>query len=163
MAEQICFEQKDYIFSYRAGALLWRDGKILMQKNMDKEGFTLPGGQVCFGEYTTQTLARALREETGAAIQIGRLAMVAEVFFQWKKPCHQINLYYIAELKNPDALPKEDFFAYDSLGQVQSEKEFCWIGADQLKKLKVYPSCIKPYLQNLPNEIVHLQPKDLED
>lgn len=159
--ETICFEQKDYIFSYRVGALLWRDGKLLVQKTMGKEGYTLPGGQVAFGEYSQKTLARKLMEETGAAINIGRLAIVAETFFQWKKPCHQVNFYYMAELKNTDALPEGTFSSYDSLGRVRLEEEFCWLTPAELQKAKIYPRCIKPYLCNLPDHMVHLQEKEV--
>ena len=96
MAEDILFQQRDFIFSYRVGALLYRDGKILMQRSLGDGGYALPGGQVAFGEFSQKALARELMEETGAAIKIGRLCAVAEVFFQWQKPCHQINLYYLA-------------------------------------------------------------------
>jgi ADP-ribose pyrophosphatase YjhB (NUDIX family) len=161
--EKICFEQKDYIFSYRAGAMLWRDGKLLMQRNLEKEGFTLPGGQVSFGEYSQKALARKLMEETGAAVKIGRLAIIAELLFRWKKPCHQINFYYLAELKNADALPENNFSAYDSFGRARAETEFCWLSKEELKVAKIYPRCIKSYLQNLPENIVHLQETDMEE
>ena len=160
---KICFEQKEYIFSYRVGALLWRDGKLLLQKNIQKAGYTLPGGQVSFGEYSQKALARKLMEETGAAVNIGRLAMIAELFFQWNKPCHQVNFYYLAKLKNEDAMPQENFPAYDSLGHVRAETEFCWLSPSELKKAKIYPRCIKPYLLELPDHIVHLQQADLEE
>lgn len=163
MAEDILFEKKDWMFSYRAGALLWRDGKLLMQRTVSKEGYTLPGGQVSFGEYSQKALARKLMEETGAAVRIGRLAMVAELFFQWKKPCHQIDFYYVAEVKDADALPKGVFHAYDALGRERPELEFCWLSPAELKKAKLYPSCIKPYLANLPDHVVHLQQTDLEE
>ena len=161
--DKICFEQKDYMFSYRVGALLWRDGKLLLQKSLEREGFTLPGGQVSFGEYSQKALARKLMEETGAAVKIGRLSIIAELFFQWKKPCHQVNFYYLAEPKNPEALPQKDFCAYDSLGRPRAEAEFCWLTPGELKKAKIYPACIKPYLQQLPENIVHLQQSDMEE
>ena len=162
MAEDILFEQRDWMFSYRAGALLWRDGRLLMQRTVSKEGYTLPGGQVSFGEYSQKALARKLMEETGAAVCIGRLAMVAELFFQWKKPCHQIDFYYVAEVKDADALPKGSFYAYDALGRERPELEFCWLSPAELKKAKIYPSCIKSYLADLPDHVVHLQQTDLE-
>lgn len=157
MAEDILFSQKDFIFSYRVGAVLYRDGEILLQRSLGDEGYALPGGQVAFGEFSQKALARELMEETGAAIQIGRLCAVAEVFFQWQKPCHQINLYYLAELKNSDALPKGSFYAYDSLGRERRDLEFSWISLDALDRIKVYPRCIKPYLKEMPDSVVHLQ------
>ncbi len=163
MAEDILFEQKDWMYSFRVGAFLWRGGKLLMQRTVNKEGYTLPGGQVAFGEYSQKALARKLMEETGAAVRIGRLAMVAELFFQWKKPCHQINFYYVAEVKDAEALPQGTFHAYDALGRERPELEFEWIAPEQMDKLKVYPGCIKPYLKKLPDHVVHLQQTDLEE
>ena len=162
MAQEILFEQKDWMYSYRVGALLWREGKILMQRTVHSDGYTLPGGQVPFGEYSQKALAQKLMEETGAAVHIGRLAMVAELFFQWHKPCHQVCFYYLAEAKNAEALPKGPFRAYDELGRERPESEFEWIEAKRLDEIKIYPSCIKPYLKDLPDYVVHLQQKEGE-
>lgn len=161
MADEILFQQRDFIFSYRVGAVLYRDGKILMQRNFGDEGYTLPGGQVAFGEYSQKALARELIEKTGAAIKIGRLCAVAEVFFQWQKPCHQINLCYLAELKNADALPDGTFRAYDPLGRERTDLEFSWIDLEDLDRAKVYPRCLKPYLKKMPDSVVHLQEKEV--
>ena len=54
----ILFKTDDYVFSYRVGGLLIRDGKVLMQKAVDNDGYALIGGHVAFGETTTETLAR---------------------------------------------------------------------------------------------------------
>lgn len=162
MAEDILFQQRDFIFSYRVGAVLYRDGKILMQRSLGDEGYALPGGQVSFGEFSQKALARELMEETGAAVKIGRLCAVAEVFFQWQKPCHQVNFYYLAELKNADALPQESFYAYDALGRERRDLEFSWISLKDLDRIKIYPHCIKPYLKKMPDSVVHLQQKDKE-
>ena len=157
MAEDILFTKKDFIFSYRVGALLYRDGKILLQRSLGDEGYTLPGGQVTFGEFSQKTLARELMDQTGAAIKVGRLCAVAEVFFQGQKPCHQIDLCYLATLKNPDALPQGLFHAYDSLGRERQDLEFSWISLDELDGMMIHPHCIKPYLKKMPDSVVHLQ------
>ena len=161
MAEDILFQQADWMFSYRVSAILWRDGKLLVQRTLGDQGYALPGGQVSFGEYSQKTLARELMEETGAAVNVGRLCAVAELFFQWKKPCHQINLYYLAELKNPEALPAAPFYAYDSLGRERSDLEFSWVSLEELDRIEVYPKCLKPYLKELPDHVVHLQQKEV--
>lgn len=157
MAEAIMFDQKDFIFSYRVGAVLIQGGKILLQRSLGDEGYALPGGQVSFGEFSREALARKLMEETGAAVKVGRLCAVAEVFFQWQKPCHQVNFCYLAELKNAEALPQGSFYAYDSLGRERRDLEFSWIPLNELNRIKIYPRCIKPYLKEMPDSVVHLQ------
>lgn len=157
MAEDIMFVQKDFIFSYRVGAVLYREGKILLQRSLGDEGYALPGGQVSFGEFSQKTLARKLMEETGAAVKVGRLCAVAEVFFQWQKPCHQVNFYYLAELKNADALPQGSFNGYDLLGRERRDLEFSWVPLGELDRIKIYPRCMKPYLKAMPDSVVHLQ------
>ena len=153
-------ESKRIIPKLMWAAVMWVIALALMTamlKTVHQDGYTLPGGQVSFGEYSQKALAQKLMEETGAAVHIGRLAMVAELFFQWKKPCHQINFYYLAEVKNAEALPSDSFRAYDALGRERPEAEFEWIAADRLDKIKIYPSCLKPYLKDLPDHVVHLQ------
>jgi len=158
----ICLQQQDWIFSYRVGVLLYRDEKLLLQRVMGDDSFTIPGGHVSFGEFSRETLAREMMEETGAAINVGRLAAVVELLWQWKKPCHQVNFYYLAELKNNDALSSYSFSAFDELGQERKEVEFCWVDVKDLAHVKIQPTCLQPYLNNLPENIIHLQENQLE-
>ncbi|MBR6793877.1 MAG: NUDIX domain-containing protein [Clostridia bacterium] len=158
----LLFQREDWMFSYRVGGLLYRDGKLLMQRTMGENSYSIPGGHVSFGEFSRETLARELIEETGAAIKVGRLAAVVELFWQWRKPCHQVNFYYLAELKNKDALPSYNFFAMDELGQQQKALEFCWVDLKQLHRVEIQPACLKPYLAQLPDHIIHLQENQLE-
>lgn len=156
MAEDILFIRDSWMFSYRVGGLLYRDDHILLQHEVGDDGFAIPGGHVAFGEFTRETLAREFLEETGAAVKVDRLCFVTELFFTWKKPCHQINLYYLTELCDPKALPNERFLAYDELGQERINLEFCWIPLEKLPQITVYPQCIQPYLQTPPKQVIHL-------
>ncbi len=162
MAEDILFDQKDWRFSYRAGALLYRGNKILLQRSEGDGSYSLPGGHVGLGEFSRPALARELMEETGAAITVGRLCFTVELMFMWNKPCHQISYYYLAELKDPAALPYDNFKAYDELGRERVGVEFCWVDLKELKHIEIYPVCIRPYLCNLPEQIIHLQENQLE-
>ena len=45
----ILFKTDEYVFSYRVGGLLIRDGKVLMQKATDDDGYAIIGGHVAFG------------------------------------------------------------------------------------------------------------------
>ncbi len=159
----ILFERKNWMFSCRVGVLLYREGKLLLQRTMGDDSYAIPGGHTSFGEYSQETLARELMEETGAAINVGRLAAIVELLWQWRKPCHQVNFYYLAELKNKDALPSYNFSALDELGQERKGLEFCWVDVKQLDQIKMQPACLQPYLKRLPEHIIHLQENQLED
>ncbi len=159
----ILFQREDWMFSCRVGGLLYRDGKLLLQRTVGDQSYSIPGGHVSFGEFSRETLARELMEETGAAVKVGRLAAVVELFWQWRKPCHQINFFYLAELKNKDALPAVSFSALDELGQERIGLEFCWVDIDRLDQISLYPTCLRPYLKQLPEHILHLQENQLED
>lgn len=159
----IHFSTDDWEFSYRVGGLLYRNGKLLLQHNRGEEEYSVPGGHSSFGEFTEETLAREWMEETGAAVNVGRLCAVVELFWQWVKPCHQLNFFYLLELKNPEALPGGSFPLLDDLGQPRGNLEFSWVSLEQLDRIKVYPTCLQPYLKQLPDQILHLQQNELEE
>ena len=78
--KDIIYQADNYVFSYRVGGVLIHNGKILLQKVPNDDGYAFPGGHVTFGETTDVTLVREFKEELGADIQIVRLLMVGENF-----------------------------------------------------------------------------------
>ena len=69
----ILFKTDDYVFSYRVGGLLIHNGKVLMQKAVDDDGYAFIGGHVAFGETTAETIVREFKEEIGADIKVKTL------------------------------------------------------------------------------------------
>ncbi len=163
MSNEICFAQKDWMFSCCIGGLLYRRNKLLLQYSTIDEYYDIPGCLVSFGEYTQATLARRLMEQSGGAVKVGRLAAVVEQFSEKQTPCHQINLYYLAELKDPEALPEHPFAVLNELGEEHRNLEFRWVDVDALQKIELYPNCLRPYLKEMPEHILHLQENRLED
>ena len=162
MDKDTLFRQESWMFSYRVGGLLYQDDKLLLQRTIGDTAYTIPGGYGSFGEFSQETLARNFQEETGAAVKVGKLCFLVELFFPWKKPCHQINLYYLMELKNKNALPIMPFKVFDELGQERNNLEFCWVPLKELDQITVYPTCVHPYLKEIPEQLLHLQQNDLE-
>lgn len=153
---KLSFDQPDRLFSYWVGALLYRDGMLLVCHDPAEDQYFIPGGYPEFGEYSKAALARVVQEETGAAVNVGRLCILAELFLRQDKPCHQLQLFYTAELKNQDALPDGPFPAYDSLGRPKEDLEFCWMRPEDLEGSRLEPRCIRSYLKQLPDSIIHL-------
>ena len=55
--KDIIFKTDDYVFSYRVGGVLIHNGKILLQKVPNDDGYAFPGGHVTLACcYCTQLL-----------------------------------------------------------------------------------------------------------
>ena len=59
----ILFSTDDYVFSYRVTGICIQDGKVLLQKPTNDDGFAFPGGHVALGETNEETLIRELQLE----------------------------------------------------------------------------------------------------
>lgn len=153
----ILFKTEDWVFSYRvAGICVW-EGKVLLQTTTGADrSFAFPGGHVEFGETHDQTLIREFKEEMGADISVGELKWVAEVFFPWgSRPCQQICLYYMVEIRNPD-FPREGvFLGRERIGGRSFDLEFHWVPIGEVKDLEVYPTNTPTLLEQLDGDAVH--------
>lgn len=152
----ISFRTEDYVFSYRVAGICVQNGKVLLQKPTNDTAYAFPGGQVTLGETNAQTLIREFQEEIGVDILVKDLKWVGEIFFPWgNKPCHQICLYYIVEIKT-DMIPLEGKF----IGQEQIEErnfdlEFHWIPIENLKDIEVYPTNVITLMNQLEDGVQH--------
>ena len=153
----ILFKTEDWIFSYRVAGICVHDGKVLLQTTTGEDrSFAFPGGHVSFGETNAQTLIREFKEEIGADISVGDLKWVAEVFFPWgAKPCHQICLYYLVEIQNPELLEKEVFTGKEHLEGRNFDLEFHWVPMDRVGELEVYPTNTQELLKRLDDGVQH--------
>lgn len=153
----ILFKTEDWVFSYRVAGICVQDGKVLLQTTTGEDrSFAFPGGHVTFGETNADALIREFREEIGADITVGDLKWVAEVFFPWgTKPCHQICLYYLVEIQNPE-IPRDGvFMAKEHLEGRSFDLEFHWIPLENVNNLEVYPTQTAELLQRLDNGVQH--------
>ncbi len=155
--EDIIFRTDTFVFSYRIAGILIHNNKILLQKPLNDDGYSIPGGHVSFGEISENTLIREFKEEIGVDIKIDRLIMIGENFFPWgDKPCQQICLYYAISLSDKTQIPLEGTFkAYDEMCNERIDLDFCWIPLSQLTKIKLYPLEIKEDLVLLPENVKH--------
>ncbi len=155
MSQDILFKTDDYIFSYRVAGILIKNGKILLQKPLNDNRYSIPGGHVAFGELSSETIIREFKEEIKADVKTERLIMVGELFWPWgSKPCQQISFYYEISLCNENQIPLEGTFpAYDDFGNKRNDLEFSWIDLNEINNLMVYPTNIKEDLLSLPKEL----------
>jgi ADP-ribose pyrophosphatase YjhB (NUDIX family) len=50
----ILFKTDNYILSYRVAGICIQNGKVLLQKPTNDNGYAFPGGHVAFGEQTSK-------------------------------------------------------------------------------------------------------------
>jgi len=155
MSKDILFKTNEFIFSYRVAGILIKDKRILLQKPIDDDGYSIPGGHVSFGETTSEALIREFKEEINADIKIEKLIMVGENFFPWgNKPCQQISMYYLVSLCNEHQIPLHGTFkAKDDLDNKRIDLDFSWIPLSEIHNIEVYPTNIKNDLVSLPEQI----------
>lgn len=157
--KDIIFKTDDYVFSYRVGGVLIHNGKILLQKVPNDDGYAFPGGHVTFGETTDVTLVREFKEELSADIKIERLLMVGENFCPWGNSgldCQQINMFYLVSLCDETQIPLEGTFkALDEMGNIRFNLDMCWIPLAELPNIKLYPFEAKQHIITLPEGIIY--------
>ena len=153
----ILFKTDDAVFSYRVAGICVENGKVLLQTTTGEDrSFAFPGGQVAFGETNAQTLIREFREELGASVTVGDLKWVAEIFFPWGgRPCHQICLYYMVSIEDPDTPRTGVFTGKEQLEGRSFELEFHWVPIEEVGTLEVYPTNVRGLMEKLDEGVQH--------
>ena len=102
--------------------------------------FTLPGGNLEFGEKLTEALIRELKEELGIDVKVGKLKFIAEVLTVDSYTQH---LAFEGKISggNPQVNPKET-----------TAEAIYWLPLNQLIKSNLYPSIASEILNNLSSD-----------
>lgn len=137
----------------RVGAIIMKDGKILMVGNEGVDYLYTVGGRVKFGETAEEAVVREVLEETGVRMEIDRLGFVHENYFVGDSPAklgkiiYEISFYFY--MKVPDNfLLKNDSFTEDN------HKEYLkWISPDG--EQRIYPDFFRTELTNPVNYVQH--------
>lgn len=79
--QDLSFKMKQGEFTYRVGAIIIKDKKLLMAKNEDAPYYYSIGGKVKINETSEEAVIREVFEETGVVFEIDRLAFIYERFF----------------------------------------------------------------------------------
>ena len=91
----IQFSTRHGKFNYRVGGIAIAGGHVLLQRVEPDHFWVLPGGRPVMMETAADALRREMLEETGLAIEVGRLVWIVENFFEWSgERHHEIGLYF---------------------------------------------------------------------
>jgi ADP-ribose pyrophosphatase YjhB (NUDIX family) len=106
-----------------ARGVVFKDGKVLMVREIADDGWTLPGGWCDTGLTASQNVVREVREESGYEVKVTRLLAVYDRDTQGHTPPYPFNIYklfYQCELIGGEAKPSNEtsevaWFAEDEL------------------------------------------------
>jgi len=127
-------------------AVILIDGKILLTKNKDLEGYfyLCPGGGQEHGETFHATLQRECLEEIGASVHIGELLFIREYIGKnhehaaFDADVHQVEYYFHCQLNEQGTQPTNP----DS-HQIGTE----WVSLEKLHDFRLYPKALIRQLQ----------------
>ena len=146
MSQDLCLPCDDGILNIRVGAIIMRDGKILMVGNENADYLYSVGGRIKFGETAEEAVVREVLEETGIKMEIDRLGFVHENFFFGDAPSNhgkliqEISFYFY--MKTPaDFAPISESFTEDA-----SKEYLRWVAPDD--EMTIYPTFFKTELKN---------------
>lgn len=94
MSKDMCVVCDDGFLNIRAGAIIIKDGKLLMVGNNRDNYLYSVGGRLKFGETAEEAVVREVFEETGVKMEIDRLGFVHENYFYGDAPYNLNKLIY---------------------------------------------------------------------
>ncbi len=151
-AENCGFVRGEDLFRLRAAAIILRDRRVLMAVNERNSYYYSVGGAVHLGESVREAVVREVLEETGALMEVDRLAFVHENFFigedglRW----HEVAFYFL--MKVPDGFAPRD----GSLSMAGVSEHMVWLPVDRFKEYKAYPAFFAMELPRLGEGVRHI-------
>ena len=122
MASDLTLPVDGGFLNLRVGAIIEKNGRVLMVKNPAADYCYSVGGRVGFGETLEQAVLREVREETGVPLPIDRLGFVHEAFFTGDggktagKPVQELSFYFY--MKTPaDFAPVRESLSGEGRGE----------------------------------------------
>ncbi|MBE6910152.1 MAG: NUDIX domain-containing protein [Ruminococcaceae bacterium] len=129
MSPDMCVPCGDGLINLRAGALIVRDGKLLMVRSGHGYYYSV-GGRLKFGETAEDAVVREVFEETGVKLEVDRLAFVEENYFINDMPANLGKTVYELGFYFRMIVPPD----FEPLSQVVTEGEsrerLCWVSPD---------------------------------
>lgn len=145
MKQDMCVTCDDGILNIRVGAIIMKDGKILMAGNERSNYLYSVGGRIKFGETAKEAVVREVYEETGVKLEVERLGFVHENYFYGDAPTnlgkliYEISFFFYMKVPS-DFEPVSDSFTEDNC------KEFLkWVALDD--EIKMYPTFFRTELK----------------
>lgn len=148
----MCVACDDGILNIRAGAIIMKDGKLLMAGN-NKNYLYSVGGRIKFGETAEEAVIREVFEETGVKMEVDRLGFVHENYFYGDMPSNLNKLIYEISFFFYMKVPDDFAPVSESFTEGSSEERLVWVSLDE--DVKMYPEFFKVELKNPTDTVKH--------
>lgn len=145
----IGFVTKDGRFRFRGVGIVIKDGKVLMVHDEKRHYYYAIGGAVKIGEKASDAAVREVYEESGLKVEIDRLILVQENFFEMEDGMHhELAFYYLMKDIGKQQISSNRVLDFEDEGLE-------WIDIDKLPDYKIFPQIYNDILKDIPKEIVH--------
>ena len=141
MAQDICLPCGGGLVNVRVGAIIRKDGKLLMVHNRNGDYFYSVGGRIQFGESAQEAIVREVKEETGLSMEVEGLGFIHENFFEgdsYQKmglPVYEISFYFYMKF------PEQGEPCCESVNEDGLPEKIMWI--DPKEDVTIYPDFFK--------------------
>lgn len=128
-------------FNYRAGLLIKRGNKILVEVNPDIDFVTIPGGRIKTLENSQEGLLREIQEEMNIDLSKDDLkvkALIENFFHMDGKDFHELFVLYKIKVKEEDARFQDDMINHDSKASY-----YRWVDQDKLGDENLLPEPVR--------------------
>lgn len=153
MKQDMCVPCDDGILNIRVGAIIMKDGKILMVGNERSNYLYSVGGRIKFGETADEAIVREVYEETGVKMEIDRLGFVYENYFYGDAPTNLGKLIYEISFFFYMKVPEDFTPVSDSFTEDNSREFLKWISPNE--DIKIFPEFFKTELMNPTDTVRH--------
>lgn len=153
MNKDMCVACDDGILNIRVGAIIMKDGKILMVGNERADYLYSVGGRIKFGETAEEAIVREVFEETGNQMEIGRLGFVHENYFYGDASSNRGKLIYEISFFFYMDVPEDFAPISESFTEDDSKEHLKWVSLDE--DVKMYPEFFRTELTNPVKTVKH--------
>ena len=153
MNKDMCVTCDDGVLNIRVGAIIVKDGKILMVGNERADYLYSVGGRIKFGETAEEAVVREVFEETGVRMEIDRLGFVHENYFYGDSPSNLGKLIYEISFFFYMNVPCDFAPISASFTEDNSKEHLKWVSLDE--DIKMYPEFFRTELKNLTDSVKH--------
>ena len=153
MNKDMCVACDDGILNIRVGAIIIKDGKILMVGNERADYLYSVGGRIKFGETAEEAIVREVFEETGVMMEIDRLGFVHENYFYGDAPSNLGKLIYEISFFFYMKVPSDFAPISESFTEDNSKEHLRWVSLDE--DIKMYPEFFRTELQTPTISVKH--------
>lgn len=147
MQSDITLPCSDGLVNLRVGAIIMKNGKILMVGNRARPEYLYSvGGRIKFGETAEEAAVREVFEETGRHLEVDRLGFVHENFFYGDAPANLGKLIYEISFFFYMKVPKDFEPVCQSFTEDEQAEFLKWISPDD--PITYYPDFFRIELKN---------------